>query len=329
MIQQYEMLRGVSRTFALSIEKLPGVLRDSITVAYLMFRVSDCLEDHPTIEPLRKAELLRLWDRVLSGDAPVQALTDAVAGLDGSDPEVAVAQHANVLIEQLRTLPEEIQATILKHVRQTSLGMARWQEHGPSVGDEEEMDDYMHHVAGLVGYLVTDIFAWYVPALRNRKQELMPLAREFGLALQTVNVIRGLRKDWERGWIFVPRTFCEKVGLTPAQLFEPANMDRALQVIDMLAAKAERHLRAAMVYVQALPRRYHRIRLACIWPLFFAAKTLAVSRNNANVLLAEAKIGREQVSLIIRNTTVFGWSNHWLRWYYSYLTRPPKALAKA
>jgi farnesyl-diphosphate farnesyltransferase len=329
MLQQYEMLRGVSRTFALSIEQLPRVLRDSITIAYLMFRVSDCLEDHPDIEPARKAELLRLWDRILRGDAPMQALTDAVAVLDGSDPEVYVAQQASGLVEQLATLPEEIQASILRHVRETSLGMARWQERAPCVGDEAEMDDYMHHVAGLVGYLVTDIFAWYLPGVRKRRNELMPLAREFGLALQTVNVIRGLRKDFERGWVFVPRTFCERAGLTPAQLFDPANLDQALQVVEMLAQKAERHLRAGMAYVTALPRHQHRIRLACIWPLFFAAKTLAVSRNNANVLLAEAKIGRDQVGSIIRDTTAFGWSNHWLQWYYNSLMRAETGLSSA
>lgn len=328
MLQQYEMLRAVSRTFALSIEHLPRVLRDSVTIAYLLFRVSDCLEDHATLPADRKADLLRLWDRVLSGEAPVESLTLAVADLDSADPEVYVTQQASELMEKLKSLPEEIQVTILKHVRETSLGMARWQEHGPNVDDEAEMDDYMHHVAGLVGYLVTDIFAWYLPGVRRRRKELMPLAREFGLALQTVNVIRGLRKDFDRGWIFVPRTFCASVGLTPSQLFDPSNMDKALKVIDLLALKAERHLNAGMAFVLALPRRQHRIRLACIWPLFFAAKTLAMSRNNAEVLLSEAKIGRDQVSLIVRNTTAFGWSNHWLRWYYRYLTHSEKPLAR-
>jgi len=74
-----------------------------------------------------------------------------------------------------------------------------------------------------------------------------------------------------------------------------------------------------MTYITAFPRRQHRIRLACMWPLFFAVRTLAVSRNNASVLLAEAKMGRDQVSMILRDTTWFGWSNHWLVRYYKYL----------
>ena len=321
-MNQYEMLRKVSRTFALSVEQLPQVLRDILTVSYLLFRVSDCLEDHEAMEVERKVELLRLWARVLSREEIPENLTSRIADLDSGDPEVYVAQHAGEILEQLYQLPPEIQETISLRVIETSLGMARWQEHGPFVEDEEALDDYMLQVAGRVGYLLTDIFAWYLPIIRERKTQLMPLAREFGLALQTVNVIRGMRKDYERGWVFVPRTFYEQIGLTRDGLFDPANASLALEVVDMLADKAERHLRYGISYIKAFPRHHHRIRLACMWPYFFAVKTLALSRNNVNVLLAEAKMSRDQVKGIILNTRLFGWSNHWLAWYYQYLARP-------
>ena len=199
--------------------------------------------------------------------------------------------------------------------------MARWQEHGPFVEDEEALDDYMHQVAGRVGYLLTDVFAWYLPIIHQRKAQLMPLAREFGLALQTVNVIRGMHDDYRRGWVFVPRTFYERFGLTRDGLFDPANVEVALKVVGLLADKAERHLRHGMEYITAFPRRHHRIRLACMWPYFFAVKTLALSRNNVNVLLAEAKMSRDQVKQIVRDTKLFGWSNRWLTWYHTHLAR--------
>lgn len=319
---QYQMLRGVSRTFALSIEQLPQPLRDAITIAYLLLRVSDILEDNEVMLPERKAELLRLWGGILAERAPVGLLVDAVAELDGSDPEVFVAQRAHTVIEQLRRLPEPIQVSIVGYVQQTSLGMARWQEQGPLVADEAELDDYMHQVAGIVGYLLTDIFAWYSPVICERKAELMPLAREYGLALQTVNVLRGMRKDFERGWVFVPRTFYNQVGLTHTTLFEPEHLPSAMRVVEMLAAKAERHLAHGMTYITAFPRHQHRIRLACMWPLLFAVKTLAVSRKNSDVLLTEAKIGRAQVAQIMRDTRLLGWSNTWLKRYYRTLALP-------
>jgi farnesyl-diphosphate farnesyltransferase len=239
-----------------------------------------------------------------------------VADLDGSDPEVYVVKNAGDLIDFLHTLPAEIQKFIVDRVKRTTLGMARWQIQGPYVETEEELDDYMHQVAGRVGYLLTDIFAWYSPVIRARKEELMPLSREYGLALQTVNIIRGLRKDYERGWVFVPRTYLDQVGITREQLFMPGYEDKALQVINLLSDKAECHLRHGLEYIAAFPIHQHRIRLACMWPLFFAVKTLALSRNNINVLLTEVKMSRQDVTKIMRQTTLMGWSNWWLNKYY-------------
>jgi farnesyl-diphosphate farnesyltransferase len=318
-MQLRETLRNVSRTFAISIEQLPLALRGAVTIAYLLFRVSDCLEDHEQLERGQKAELLRLWAQALRGIVPVSSLLKMIAHLDESDPEVYVARHADQLLDELHLLPEAIQETIIEHVHRTSLGMARWQEHGPVINNEAEMDDYMHEVAGRVGYLLTDLFGWYSPIIRKRKPQLRPLAREFGLALQTVNIIRGMRKDYERGWIFVPRTFYEPLGLTSEGLFATENHDKTLQVIARLADKAEAHLHHGLNYITSIPRDHYRIRLACIWPLFFAIKTLAVSRDNVHVILTEAKITRTEVMDIIRNTTLMGWSDSWLRSYYSRL----------
>ena len=318
-MQLRDMLRNVSRTFAISIEQLPAGLSKAVTIAYLLFRVSDCLEDTDELERDRKAELLRLWAKVLDGSTPVAALTEAVANLDENDPEVYVAQHADQLLDALHKLPEKNQETITQHVYQTSLGMARWQEHGPFVETEEEMDDYMFEVAGRVGYLLTDLFGWYSPFIAKEKDKLRPLAREFGLALQTVNIIRGMRKDYERGWVFVPRTFYEPLGLTRDSLFARKISVEALQVIAHLADKAESHLRNGLQYIINIPPIHYRIRLACTWPLFFAIKTLAVSRDNIHVILNEAKITRAEVTGIIRNTTLMGWSDSWLRSYYSHL----------
>lgn len=66
----YELLERVSRTFALSNRMLPGRFRYPMTVAYLLFRVSDYLEDTPALRSGEKAKLLHSWERVLAGDFP-------------------------------------------------------------------------------------------------------------------------------------------------------------------------------------------------------------------------------------------------------------------
>lgn len=320
-MNHYEMLRNVSRTFSLSIEQLPQALRETVTVAYLLFRISDCIEDHADLVAERKARLLRLWGDIVTGSRPARDLITQISELDDNDPEVYVARRADIILKYLNNIPEKPREILISHVYETSQGMARWQEHGPFVTTEEEMDDYMHQVAGRVGYLLTDVFSWYSPAIHKIHERLIPLGREFGLALQTVNIIRGLRKDYERGWVFVPATFFKKIGLSQEEFFDKTNMDKALSVIKLLVDKAKRHLNDGLTFITLLPRKERRIRLFCIWPLLFAVKTLALSRNNPEVLTSETKITRHQVKNIVLVSSALFWSNSCLSRYYHYLGR--------
>ncbi|MBL8057214.1 MAG: squalene/phytoene synthase family protein [Anaerolineales bacterium] len=320
---QYALLRATSRTFALSIEHLPGHVREALCLAYLILRISDFLEDNDYMPVERKVALLQLWDHILAGQASAAELVAALADRAPAEADAQAAHQAPEILAALGRLPPALQTHVLVHCRNTTQGMARWVARGPDIPAEGDMDDYMHEVAGRVGYLVTDIFAWYSGWIRSRRGALMPLAREFGLALQTVNVIRGLRKDYERGWIFVPESFCAAVDLRRADLFNPAYQLQALQVLDMLGDKAERHLHVALAFVKTLPRWLHGLRLACIWPLLFAVRTLALSRHNVNVLIGEVKMTRAEVQTIVRDSTLFGWSNSWLDQYVQHLRIAP------
>jgi phytoene/squalene synthetase len=300
-----------------------------MTVAYLLLRVSDFLEDNQTLPAGRKHDLLCLWDRILAGLERKRRLLRELRTetWDADDAEAEVANRYPEIMRRLTRLPDSQNQVVIERVRETTQGMALWQVRGSVFDDEADLDDYMHYVAGVVGYMITEVFSEVSLLIAGRRERLMPLGREYGLGLQTVNVIRGLRKDYERGWIFVPRSFCEAEGLEPEGLFDPANLPRSRRVLDRLVQKAERHLIAGLAFVMKLPRSMHRVRLATMWPLLFAARTLAISRDNPQVLLGEAKISRRDVKAIIRHTTALGWSNAWLTRYYRSLIQEGSAAA--
>lgn len=314
-----EMLRATSRTFAIGIERLPGVLGSAVMVAYLLLRVSDYFEDDESISDDEKVALLKQWDTVLAGDSEISELTAKIVEPNGSNPDGVVAWHAAQVLDALHALPPTLQSIIVKHVRDTTQGMAQWVKRGPQVADEGDMDNYMHEVAGRVGYLLTDLFSWHSRYIRWHRNALMPLAREFGLALQTVNIIRGLHEDYERGWIFVPDSFCTALEITRENLFQPEYSSQSLEVLKKLTDKADHHLEAAMEYLKALPPWQYSIRLFCVYPLMFAVRTLAISRQNAAVLSGEVKMTRDEVARIVRDTTLWSWSNFWLDEYYQKL----------
>lgn len=322
-----ELLRATSRTFAIGIELLEPPLREQVRVSYLLLRVSDYLEDNSEMTPARKVELLLRWAEVLDGDGGIE---EFAAGLrkselrnaDAGMPDALAARRSDDVYRALHELEDAPRRAIIAHVTQSTLGMARWVETGPRFETEGDLDDYMHEVAGRVGYLLTDLFALHTDDIAGRRIAMAELGREFGLALQTVNVIRGLHSDRFRGWIFIPQSYLTGTALSPADLFEPGNRVEALRVLDRLVEKAERHLEAARRYIREIPRRQRSIRLFCMLPLLFAVRTLAISRADARVFHTELKIGRAEVRRIVRNAGLFGYSNSWLDWYCGRLGRP-------
>jgi hypothetical protein len=46
------------------------------------------------------------------------------------------------------------------------------------------------------------------------------------------------------------------------------------------------------------------------------------------VLVGEVKMTRDEVKAIVRDTTLFGWSNSWLDSYYRRLQAPPAPAPK-
>lgn len=310
------LLREASRTFAIGIELLPRPLRDEVRIAYLLLRVSDYLEDNEEMDAARKSALLRLWDSVLGGAQGPDALLEVLDAAADPTPDALVARHGRMVLAGLAEIDPKAREIVTGYVRESTLGMARWVDRGPVFDDEADLDDYMHEVAGRVGYLLTDLFAYREPAtLAPRKAEMMEPARDFGLALQTVNVIRGLHADRDRGWLYVPRSYLGDFVGGPADLFRAENRAVALGALDRLVAKAERHLDGARGYVRSIPRRHYGIRLFCLLPLLFAVRTLAISRSNPDVFDRETKMSRKEVRRIVGTARVFGGSNAWMEWY--------------
>ncbi|MGB8984531.1 MAG: squalene/phytoene synthase family protein, partial [Anaerolineales bacterium] len=75
MVTLRDLLRSASRTFAIGIEQLPGILCDAATVAYLLLRVSDYLEDNEDMNAESKVSLLNTWVEILNGNAVPEELT--------------------------------------------------------------------------------------------------------------------------------------------------------------------------------------------------------------------------------------------------------------
>ncbi len=310
-----QILRATSRTFAIGIEGLSRPLREEMRIAYLILRVSDYLEDNTTLEDMEKAAFLDSWATALQGGAPDQVLLGHLGSTEDPSPDSMAAHHASEIIQALGSLSPPSQRLIRAHTRDSTLGMARWIRRGPVIDTEADLDDYMHEVAGRVGYLITDLFSLSSHGVGANRSEMMPLGREFGLALQTVNIVRGLQSDINRGWFFVPRQFLPESIKSGEDFLAEVHRPEAVAVVDRLLVKASRHFQAAERYISLLPRFKSRMRWFCLLPFLFGVRTVALSRLNPDVLFSEVKLGRDEVNRIAKRASLWGWSNSWMRRY--------------
>ncbi len=301
-----DLLVATSRTFAPGIHALRPELREPIGVAYLVLRVSDFLEDTVTIPDGEKVELLGSWAGALTSGALPAGLRAHLEGARDDIPDTLAARHVVSIFEALQGLEPRAREVVVRYTSSSTLGMARWVRRGPDFGAEADLDDYMHEVAGKVGLLLTELFLLQPGVVREERDAMMELANEFGLALQTVNVIRGLHEDPERGWDFIPRAFRNGAGGAEG---DPA-------VLAALVRKAERHIEAGLRYLRGLGRQgVSDVRFFCALPLLLAAATLSRSRDNPEVFREAVKLDRRRVVRIAGLTRAFCRSDRWLGWY--------------
>jgi farnesyl-diphosphate farnesyltransferase len=320
------MLPKVSRTFALCIRLLPGSLAESVTIAYLLCRIADTVEDAIDLSVAEKRELLGRFSECLNREGPdATPLREAFATCRSDEEQLAF--DADVVLGEFRTLSPAEQEAIRPWVQEMCSGMAEFARAGREVpgatrealSDLQELDRYCYYVAGTVGHLLTGLFRLSdARADLGRYAALDQLATSFGLGLQLTNIIKDVADDHHRGWSFVPRDLCHEAGVPPEKLFDPAYRIQSRQVMDTLIREARRHLMDSLQYCTLLPHHQYRVRLFCLTSFYFAVRTLRRAERDRRLLepAHKLKITRGEVYRTLAATHLVAPSNYLVRAYY-------------
>jgi farnesyl-diphosphate farnesyltransferase len=191
-----EMLRETSRTFYIPISRLPSELLEAVTSAYLCMRAVDEIEDHPELDNRLKAKLLRQISLNLQTGKENTTVKNFSVGLQGYEglPTVTVQVGEWALLAPSTIAPRIWDATAAMADR-----MAYWAEINWTIETEADLDAYTFSVAGAVGLMLSDIWAWFDGTKTNRSHAI-----GFGRGLQAVNILRNHNEDKKRGVSFFP-----------------------------------------------------------------------------------------------------------------------------
>lgn len=305
----------VSRTFSQPIQFLPEEQARGLTVAYLLCRVADTIEDSTGLEPRERDELFSLFQAVLRAEVTSDRLAARYFEFDGVEAPEAELDLLNSLPRVMAVFAAQrpaVRALTARWVSEMADGMRLYGRRAEGreftcLYTMTDLERYCYFVAGTVGHLITELFddAIARAAGVDSPSPLEPLLREhaesFGLGLQMVNIVKDVTDDFERRVCYLPRELCKKAGFEPEELLAPENRDAARKVVVEVADRASAHLDRALEYILLIPVEHHQLRLFGLLPLWMAVATLALARDSENVFIPgqPVKISRDAVGRII------------------------------
>ncbi|MGO4329977.1 phytoene/squalene synthase family protein [Cupriavidus sp. 2TAF22] len=330
------LLKGVSRSFYLTLRILPAGMRDPIGLAYLLARAADTIADTSLIPPAQRlALLLSFRDQVngAAGDpALMRRMTEEVAGQQQQSDEKLLLESLGPALAILPQLGESDRQAVRGIVSTLTSGMEFDLRTFPdessgrivALREMEELDRYTYLVAGCVGEFWTTMTYAHMPGvLKGESGTMLERGVRFGKALQMTNVLRDCGKDLRIGRCYLPAVALERHGLSPQDLLQAGNSLRARPLLFDLLQLTLQHYRAALDYTLAIPGSAVRLRLACIWPIVIGLETLLLLVDNPEWLdpAKVSKIGRKKVYRVIAgslpavasDTLVRGWVEHLMK----------------
>ncbi len=326
------LLKGVSRSFYLTLRILPAGMRDPVGLAYLLARAADTIADTSLIPPQQRLDLLlALRERVNSGKdgddssgTLSKRLAVEVASQQIDSGEKQLLESIGPALDVLAQLQASDRTAVQGIVTTLTQGMEFDLTTFPDERSGQvaalptlaELDRYTYLVAGCVGEFWTTMTDAHLPGtLKAPLDTMLRRGVRFGKGLQMVNVLRDCGKDLRIGRCYLPTEVLDRHELTVQLLLDPSNSLRARPMLHELVRIALDHFREATAYTFALPRTAIRLRLACLWPILIGLETLALLVENDAWLdpARVSKVNRNSVYRILWRSTALVMSDTALR----------------
>jgi farnesyl-diphosphate farnesyltransferase len=268
------VLKGVSRSFYLSLRFLPGPMRIPAGIAYLLARASDTIADSAAIPAAERMAFLDLHARQVAGHA--EAVPWPQRLIEGTpDPKEKRLLESHIrILEALRGM-DPVSLALIREVLATIIGGQKLDlerfgnaslQHIIALPDDAALDDYTWRVAGCVGEFWTKLgFATLGEGFSKApRDEMLMLAVEYGRGLQLVNILRDLPADLNAGRCYLP-------------IADPRDETKLMASFSEWREIALLRLGSGVGYSKTL--RSKRLRVASSLPALIGRETLALLEN--------------------------------------------------
>jgi farnesyl-diphosphate farnesyltransferase len=256
----------------LSIRLLPGRLRQPIGLAYLLARASDTIADSAkTTAAARRDHLAAFAAAIQNGGSDgIRVIQQAIRSDDPAENNLIARLDESLLA--LASVDEAdralIRAVLARIIHGQDLDLVRFGDDTQltALSTPAELEEYTYLVAGCVGEFWTDVCRHHYPRFSQLEIEpLRTLARDYGKALQFVNILRDLPADLRNHRCYLPSSEVDPQSLV-------SNPQVAREVFARWLHRATDLLDSGRRYTAAI--RLPRLRAACFLPWDIGRQTL-------------------------------------------------------
>ncbi len=287
----FKTLDKVSRSFAAVIKQLPQELSISICLFYLILRALDSIEDDMELPNDKKIKLLlnfhkknyeNGWKLENVGDKAVYR--DLLANYD-------------LVIAAFSTLSPKYQKIITDACEKMGSGMADFVAR--EIVSLADYNLYCHHVAGIVGIGLSQIFA--ASEMENPEIQFQEeLANSMGLFLQKTNIVRDYKEDIEENRSFWPKAIWSLYTSKLESFATFPGTATAMACLNHLINDALAHAIDCLDYLKQLKNEH--VFKFCAIPQVMAIATLCEVYNNPQVFTKNVKIRKGYAAKLMLNT---------------------------
>lgn len=298
-----EILKGVSRSFYLTLHFLPREIRPQVCIAYLIARASDTIADTYAIPAQNRIEYLIALKNRIDGKN-IKEFENVVSEFKKIKDSRCAESERRLLnnIDRIISVMESFDETDIELIHAVIRNITTGQEldlkrfsnsnfnHITCLSSDRELDEYTYFVAGCVGEFWTKICRnKLIYSAETNENLFIENGINYGKGLQLINILRDIPSDLKIGRCYIPVEMLNKHNLTPYDLTKPENEEKFRPLYNFYINRAYSFLNCGSDYIKMIPRTFARLRIATSFPLIIGFKTLDKLLKE-NVLNPDVKI---------------------------------------
>lgn len=211
-----EIAKKSKSSFYYAFNLLPAEQRDAMNTIYAFCRETDDIVDEGTISDDIKHDKLRKWRVELEKSLIGQSDYPLINKLSKT------IQHFKIPLEPFFDLIKGMEMDLQKKRYLTFM----------------DLQTYCYNVASTVGLMCIEIFGY-------RHHSAKDFAINLGIALQLTNILRDIKKDAEKGRIYLPKEDMEKFNYRESDVFNNTYNENFQRMMEYQVERAREYFNAA------------------------------------------------------------------------------------